>query len=87
LPDRDVDNKLGGAGAHCRVCLLAVAYDITIGTTMADDRVCAPPLGGRLRLASRPSNPIWFLKAVTQEHFGVSKRMITEKPSTGPRLQ
>ncbi|GGD94996.1 hypothetical protein BG57_13975 [Caballeronia grimmiae] len=84
MPDRDVDNKLGARARIVEFVFLAVAYDITIGTTMADDRVCAPQLGGPLRLASRPSNPIWFVKAVTQEHFGVCKRMLTKKQHGSP---
>jgi len=71
LPDRDVDNNLGARARIVEfVFWQANAYDITIGTTMADDRV-PRRWKGRMRLASRPEkfnlvyggdNALWRLQ-------------------------
>lgn len=69
------------------------AYDIRIGTTMAEDRVCAPQLEAALAtvMGLLPDQINIFVEAVTQEevdlHFGVYERMLAEKLGTVPPIQ
>jgi len=68
-------------------------YDIRIGTTMADDRVCAPQLEAAIAtvMGLMPDQINIFVEAVTQEevdlHFGVYERMLAEKLGTVPPIQ
>jgi hypothetical protein len=68
-------------------------YDITVGTTMAEDRVCAPQLEAAIAtvMGLMPEQVNLFVQTVTQEqvdlHFGVYERMLAEKLGTVPPIQ
>src|SRR5690349_18907105 len=61
------------------------AYDITVGTTLAEDRICAVQLESAIAtvMGLLPEQVNIFVHAVTQEevdlHFGVYERMLAEK--------
>ncbi|QSN63929.1 MULTISPECIES: hypothetical protein [unclassified Caballeronia] len=63
-------------------------YDITVGTTIAEDRVCAPQLEAAIAavFGLMPEQINLFVQTVTQEevdlHFGVYERMLAEKLGT-----
>ncbi|HTR09721.1 MAG TPA: hypothetical protein VMJ11_24300 [Paraburkholderia sp.] len=65
------------------------AYDITIGTTLAEDRLCGPQLESAIAtvMGLLPEQVNIFVHAVTQEevdlHFGVYERMLAEKLGGG----
>ncbi|WP_244818069.1 hypothetical protein [Caballeronia sp. Lep1P3] len=68
-------------------------YDITVGTTMTEDRVCAPQLEAAIAtLIGLPAEQVnLFVQTVTQEevdlHFGVYERMLAEKLGTIAPIQ
>jgi hypothetical protein len=68
------------------------AYDIAVGTTFADDRLCAPQLEAAIAtvLGLQPTQINIFVTVVTQEevdlHFGVYERMLAEKLGVVPPI-
>ncbi|WP_054929923.1 hypothetical protein [Paraburkholderia caribensis] len=69
------------------------AYDITIGTTQAEDRICAAQLESAIAtvMGLLPEQVNIFVQAVTQEevdlHLGVYERMLAEKLGAVPPIQ
>lgn len=69
------------------------SYDIAVGTTFADDRLCAPQLEAAIAavLGLQPAQINIFVTVVTQEevnlHFGVYERMLAEKLGVVPPIQ
>lgn len=69
------------------------AYDITVGTTLAEDRVCAPQLEAAIAtvMGLLPDQVNLLVRPVTQEevdlHFGVYERMLAEKLGVVPPIQ
>ncbi|SEJ16600.1 hypothetical protein [Paraburkholderia diazotrophica] len=69
------------------------AYDITIGTTLLEDRISAPQLESAIAtvMGLLPEQVNLYVHAVTQEevdlHFGVYERMLAEKLGAVPPLQ
>ena len=61
------------------------SYEIAVGTTFDDDRLCAPQLEAAIAtvLGLQPAQINIFVTVVTQEevnfHFGVYERMLAEK--------
>jgi hypothetical protein len=89
-----VDNNMS---ARARVVEIVFrhekAYDITIGTTLTEDRICAPQLESAIAtvMGLLPEQVNIFVHAVTQEevdlHFGVYERMLAEKLGAVPPIQ
>ncbi|MEX3896601.1 hypothetical protein [Paraburkholderia sp. BR10954] len=69
------------------------AYEISVGTTFADDRLCAPQLEAAIAtvLGLQLDQINIFVTVVTQEevalHFGVYERMLAEKLGVVPPIQ
>ncbi|MBB5415313.1 hypothetical protein QF000_001167 [Paraburkholderia atlantica] len=69
------------------------AYEISVGTTFADDRLCAPQLEAAIAtvLGLQLAQINIFVTVVTQEevdlHFGVYERMLAEKLGVVPPIQ
>jgi len=69
------------------------AYEISVGTTFADDRLCGPQLEAAIAtvLGLQPAQVNIFVTVVTQEevdlHFGVYERMLAEKLGVVPPIQ
>ncbi|MEX3788710.1 hypothetical protein [Paraburkholderia sp. BR14374] len=69
------------------------AYEISVGTTFADDRLCAPQLEAAIGtvLGLQLDQINIFVTVVTQEevdlHFGVYERMLAEKLGVVPPIQ
>jgi hypothetical protein len=69
------------------------AYDITVGTTLAEDRICAPQLESAIAtvMGLLPEQVNVLVEPVTQEevdlHFGVYERMLAEKLGAVPPMQ
>ncbi|MGF6939992.1 hypothetical protein OKW41_009154 [Paraburkholderia sp. UCT70] len=69
------------------------AYDITIGTTLADDRICAPQTEAAIAavMCLLPVQVDMFVQSVTQEevdlHFDAYERMLAEKLGVVPPVQ
>ncbi|ADG19595.1 hypothetical protein QF000_001005 [Paraburkholderia atlantica] len=75
------------------VCRQEKIYEVTIGTTVAKDKACAPQLetfiAGVLGL---PSDHINLIVTTVEQsevdlHFGVYERMLAEKLGTAPPIQ
>ncbi|MEZ0605676.1 hypothetical protein ACAX43_26420 [Paraburkholderia sp. IW21] len=68
-------------------------YDIVVGTTLVEDRVCAPQLEAALAvvLGLLPEQVNITVTTVSQEevdlHFGVYERMLAEKLGVVPPIQ
>ena len=68
-------------------------YDITVGSTVAEDRICAPQLEAALStvMGLVPDQVNIFVRIVAQEevdlHFGVYERMLAEKVGAVPPIQ
>ena len=68
-------------------------YDITVGSTVAEDRICAPQLEAALAtvMGLVPDQVNIFVRIVAQEevdlHFGVYERMLAEKVGAVPPIQ
>ncbi|MBP0588228.1 hypothetical protein J8I87_00505 [Paraburkholderia sp. LEh10] len=75
------------------VCRQEKIYEVTIGTTVTKDKICAPQLeifiAGVLGLP--PDHINLIVTTVEQSevdlHFGVYERMLAEKLGTAPPLQ
>jgi hypothetical protein len=69
------------------------AYEIAIGTTFADDRLCAPQLEVAIAtvLGLQPAQVNISVTVVTQEevdlHSGIYERMLAEKLGVVPPIQ
>ncbi|MEI6001712.1 hypothetical protein H3V53_32485 [Paraburkholderia bengalensis] len=69
------------------------AYDVTVGTTLAEDRICAAQLEAAIAtvMGLMPEQVNIFVHVVTQEevdlHFGVYERMLAEKLGATPAIQ
>ncbi|CAB3697409.1 hypothetical protein [Paraburkholderia rhynchosiae] len=69
------------------------SYEISVGTTFADDRLCAPQLELAIAtvLGLLPEQISISVTVVTQEevdlHFGVYERMLAEKLGVVPPIQ
>ena len=69
------------------------AYDVTVGTVLAEDRICAAQLESAIAtvMGLLPEQVNIFVHAVTQEevdlHFGVYERMLAEKLGAIPPVQ
>ncbi|MEX3639000.1 hypothetical protein [Paraburkholderia sp. BR14320] len=69
------------------------AYEISVGTTFADDRLCVPQLEAAIAtvLGLQLDQINIFVTVVTQEevdlHFGVYERMLAEKLGVVPPIQ
>jgi len=69
------------------------SYEVSVGTTFADDRLCAPQLEVAIAtvLGLLPEQVTITVTVVTQEevdlHFGVYERMLAEKLGTVPPVQ
>ncbi|CAM2157606.1 hypothetical protein ABLT15_34745 [Paraburkholderia tropica] len=89
-----VDNNMS---ARARIVEIAFryekAYDINIGTTLAEDRLCASQLESAIAtvMGLLPEQVNIFVHTVTQEevdlHFGVYERMLAEKLGVVPPIQ
>ena len=68
-------------------------YDVTIGTTVAKDKICAPQLEAFIAgvLGLLPDQINLIVTTVEQSevdlHFGVYERMLAEKLGTAPPIQ
>jgi hypothetical protein len=68
-------------------------YDIAVGTTLAEDSVCAPQLEAAIALVLGllPEQVNILVTTVSQEevdlHFGVYERMLAEKLGVVPPIQ
>jgi len=68
------------------------AYDITIGTTLVEDRICAAQLESAIAtvMGLLPEQVNIFVQVATQEevdlHFGVYERMLAEKLGAVPPM-
>jgi len=68
-------------------------YDIKIGSTLPEDRICAPQFEAAIAtvMGLLPEQVNVFVQIVTQEevdlHFGIYERMLAEKLGTTPPLQ
>jgi hypothetical protein len=69
------------------------SYEVSVGTTFADDRLCAPQLEVAIAtvLGLLPDQITITVTVVTQEevdlHFGVYERMLAEKLGAVPPVQ
>ncbi|MEX3937244.1 hypothetical protein AB4Y32_36850 [Paraburkholderia phymatum] len=89
-----VDNNMSARARLVEVvCRQEKIYDVTIGTTVAKDKLCAPQLetfiAGVLGL---PSDHISLIVTTVEQsevdlHFGVYERMLAEKLGTAPPIQ
>ena len=89
-----VDNNMSARARLVEVvCRHEKNYAVTIGTTVAKDKVCAPQLetciAGMLGLP--PDHINLIVTTVDQSevdlHFGVYERMLTEKLGVAPPIQ
>jgi hypothetical protein len=68
-------------------------YDIVVGTTLADDRLCVPQLEAAIAvvLGLLPDQVNILVTTVSQEevdfHFGVYERMLAERLGVVPPIQ
>lgn len=89
-----VDNNMSARARMVEVvCRQEKIYEVTIGTTVAKDKLCAPQLetfiAGVLGL---PSDHINLIVTTVEQsevdlHFGVYERMLAEKLGTAPPIQ
>ncbi|CAG9229603.1 conserved hypothetical protein [Paraburkholderia sabiae] len=89
-----VDNNMSARARLVEVvCRQEKIYEVTIGTTVAKDKLCAPQLetfiAGVLGL---PSDQINLIVTTVEQsevdlHFGVYERMLAEKLGTAPPIQ
>ncbi|KWI58874.1 hypothetical protein WM06_33965 [Burkholderia cepacia] len=86
-----IDNNMSARARLIEVvCRHEQTYDVLVGTTMAEDKVCAPQLEAAVAvvLGLLPDQINITVTPVTQKevdlHFGVYERMLSEKLSTAP---
>jgi hypothetical protein len=75
------------------VCREENSYEVTIGTTVAKDKVCAPQLEAFIAgVLGLPPDHVNLLVTTVQQaevdlHFGVYERMLAEKLGAAPPIQ
>ncbi|CAL8480637.1 hypothetical protein [Caballeronia sp. S22] len=89
-----VDNNMS---ARARIVEIAArrekTYDISVGSTLPEDRICASQLEAAIAtvMGLLPRQVNIFAQLVAQEevdlHFGLYERMLAEKLGTTPPLQ
>ena len=89
-----VDNNMSARARLVEVvCRQEKIYEVTIGTTIAKDKICAPQLETFIAgvLGLPPDHIDLIVTTVEQSeadlHFGVYERMHAEKLGTAPPLQ
>lgn len=89
-----VDNNMSARARLVEVvCRQEKIYEVTIGTTIAKDKICAPQLETFIAgvLGLPPDHINLIVTTVEQSevdlHFGVYERMLAEKLGTTPPLQ
>ncbi|MGT2477727.1 hypothetical protein [Paraburkholderia terrae] len=89
-----IDNNMSARARLIEVvCRQEKTYDVTIGTTVAKDKLCAPQLEMSVAgvLGLLPDQISLIVTVVEQSevdlHFGVYERMLAEKLGTAPPLQ
>jgi hypothetical protein len=89
-----VDNNMSARARLVEVvCRQEKIYEVTIGTTIAKDKICAPQLETFIAgvLGLPPDHINLIVTTVEQSevdlHFGVYERMLAEKLGTAPPLQ
>jgi hypothetical protein len=89
-----VDNNMSARARLVEVvCRQEKIYEVTIGTTIAKDKICAPQLETFIAgvLGLPPDHINLIVTTVVQSevdlHFGVYERMLAEKLGTAPPLQ
>ncbi|AJX14466.1 hypothetical protein WJ95_23040 [Burkholderia ubonensis] len=89
-----IDNNMSARARLVEVvCRQEKTYDVLVGTTMAEDKVCAPQLEAAVAvvLGLLPDQIHITVTPVTQKevdlHFGVYERMLSEKLSTTPPIR
>ncbi|CAB3771172.1 hypothetical protein B7G54_10755 [Burkholderia puraquae] len=89
-----IDNNMSARARLVEVvCRQEKTYDVLVGTTMAEDKVCAPQLEAAVAvvLGLLPDQINFTVTPVTQKevdlHFGVYERMLSEKLGTTPPIR
>lgn len=89
-----VDNNMSARARLVEVvCRQEKIYEVTIGTTIAKDKICAPQLETFIAgvLGLPPDHINLIVTTVVQSevdlHLGVYERMLAEKLGTAPPLQ
>ncbi|BCG05504.1 hypothetical protein PPGU19_100720 (plasmid) [Paraburkholderia sp. PGU19] len=89
-----VDNNMSARARLVEVvCRQEKIYEVTIGTTIAKDKICAPQLETFIAgvLGLPPDHINLIVTTVVQSevdlHFGVYERMLAEKLGTAPPPQ
>ncbi len=89
-----IDNNMSARARLVEVvCRQEKTYDVLVGTTMVEDKVCAPQLEAAVAvvLGLLPDQINITVTHVTQKevdlHFGVYERMLSEKLGAAPPIQ
>ncbi|MXN75319.1 hypothetical protein GR157_11290 [Burkholderia sp. 4701] len=89
-----IDNNMSARARLVEVvCRHEQSYDVLVGTTMVEDKVCAPQLEAALAvvLGLLPDQINITVSPVTQQevdlHFGAYERMLSEKLGWVPPIQ
>ena len=88
-----IDNNMSARRLVEVVCRQEKTYDVVVGTTMAEDKFCAPQLEAAVAvvLGLLPDQINITVTPVTQKevdlHFGVYERMLSEKLGTTSPIQ
>ncbi|MCC8403309.1 hypothetical protein LJ655_15655 [Paraburkholderia sp. MMS20-SJTN17] len=89
-----IDNNMSARARLVEVvCQKEKTYDVLVGTTMTEDKVCAPQLEAAIAvvLGLLPEQININVTPVEQKevdlHFGVYERMLAEKLGTAPPIQ
>ncbi|RQT08183.1 hypothetical protein [Burkholderia contaminans] len=89
-----IDNNMSARARLVEVvCRQEMTYDIVVGTTIAEDKSCAPQLEAAVAvvLGLLPDQINITVTPVTQKevdlHFGVYERMLSEKLATTSPIQ
>lgn len=89
-----VDNNMSARARLVEVtCRQETNYDVVVGTTLTEDKACAPQLEAAIAvvLGLLPEQINLMVTTVAQTevdlHFGVYERMLAEKLGTAPPIQ
>lgn len=89
-----IDNNMSARARLVEVvCQQEKTYDVLVGTTMVEDKVCAPQLEAAVAvvLGLLPEQINILVTPVSQSevdlHFGVYERMLSEKLGVSPPIQ